>query len=73
MRLDRLQRGLDADVDAAPRELPAPRSRRGVVGSREDLRRRVDEHPVLASSRSVGSSGRVADEIRQFCQRFDAA
>ena len=70
---DRLERGLDVDLDPALRQL----GRRVVAEWRrdvgEDPRGRVDEHPPArrrAQARVVAEC--VLDEVRQFGERLDA-
>ena len=71
--LQRLERGTHLDLDPALGELA-----RGVLAEagrdlREDLRRRVDEHPPLRRVPQAGVvAERVADEVGELGQRLDS-
>jgi hypothetical protein len=72
MWLDGLERGVDANVDAAPRELPCGVVAEAAWDLREDLRGRIHQNPVLLLvAQGWVVAQRIAYEIRELAECLD--
>ena len=73
MLLDRLERRLDVNLEAAARELAGRVLAEPGRNLGENLGRRVDEHPALRGSFQLGVvAERVANQVGELSERLDA-